>query len=166
MARPLFNANIYNQKSTASNRCNGPNFLKDESFNSSGSACKSFTNSSNLSGMSNEELCDLVIELKDNVRDMNAVMVTKRSFHETSSELKKILDTLDDIQNFMSVTRFEIDELKKSERIKQSIQRKLTEQLFEKPVDLIDFKRFLQNDFDSFLNFILKDSCKTLRRIR
>ena len=166
MARPLFNANIYNQKSTASNRCNaGPNFLKDESFNSTG---KSFTNStsSNLSGMSKEELCDLVIELQDNVRDINAVMVTKRSFHETSSELKKISVTLDDIQNFMSLTRFEIDELKKSERIKQKIQRKITEQQFEEPVNLIDFKRFLQNDYDRFLNFILKDSCKTLKRVR
>ena len=162
--RPLFNTNIFNQRTTASNRCNGPNFLKDESFNSS--AGKSFTNSSNLSGMSKEELCDLVIELQDSVRDINAVMVTKRSFQETSSEVKKILAALDDIQNSMTMTRFEIDELKKSERIKQSIQRKLTEQLFEKPVDLIDFKRFLQNDFDSFLSFILKDSCKTLRRIR
>ena len=83
-ARPLFNANIYHQKSTASNRCN-------ESFNSSCSAGKSFTNSSNLSGMSKEELCDLVIELQDSVRDINAVMVTKRSFQETSSEVKKIL---------------------------------------------------------------------------
>ena len=163
-ARPLFNANIFNQRITASNRCNGPNFLKDESFNSS--AGKSFTNSSNLSGMSKEELCDLVIELQDSVRDINAVMVTKRSFHETSSELKKISVTLDDIQNFMSLTRFEIDELKKSERIKQKIQRKFAEQQFEEPVNLIDFKRYLQNHYDRFLNFILKDSCKTLKRVR
>jgi len=59
MARSLFNATIFNQKTTASNRCNGPKLLKDESFNSS-----------NLSGMSKEELCDVVIELQEKVRDI------------------------------------------------------------------------------------------------
>ena len=51
-------------------------------------------------------------------------------------------------------------------KIKTLVQVKITEQQFEEPVNLIDFKRYLQNDYDRFLNFILKDSCKTLKRVR